>query len=170
VAPVLRESEGRTYLPARYIAEGLGFEVDWDGKNSAVICWPKGTARPDVSDVIDYIKTPNQPPAGYTYSNGYYLPISTDLQIDPCKEIVYGVEMDAMVRLWKPLDKQYQDLSDMLLCKFDDSTVGTLIVYVKQKQTRDQDLPFKSWYVNGFKLEVGGDSGDEVVRVLVRKV
>jgi len=35
VAPVLRQ--GRTYLPARYVAESFGFRVDWDQAAQAVI-------------------------------------------------------------------------------------------------------------------------------------
>ncbi|MCL6478408.1 MAG: copper amine oxidase N-terminal domain-containing protein [Peptococcaceae bacterium] len=56
VAPVLNESEGRTYLPARYIAEGLGYEVAWDEATQIVLCWPKGTQKPDISAVKQYLK------------------------------------------------------------------------------------------------------------------
>ncbi len=56
VAPILSESEGRTYLPARYIAEGLGFEVDWDEATRTVLCWPRGEARPEVSTVKQYVR------------------------------------------------------------------------------------------------------------------
>jgi hypothetical protein len=170
VAPVLRESEGRTYLPARYIAEGLGFEVDWDGKNSAVICWPKGSVRPDVSDVIDYIKMPNQPPAGYTESNGYYLPINTDMRIDPCEEIVYGVEMDVLVHLWKPLEKQYNELANILMSKFDKEVVNTVMEYVKQKKARNEDLPEKAWTVNKLNIEVRSPAGSDGIGIMVRRI
>jgi hypothetical protein len=170
VAPVLRESEGRTYLPARHIAEGLGFEVDWDGKNSAVICWPKGSVRPDVSDVIDYIKMPNQPPAGYTESNGYYLPINTDMRIDPCEEIVYGVEMDVLVHLWKPLEKQYNELANILMSKFDKEVVNTVMEYVKQKKARNEDLPEKAWTVNKLNIEVRSPAGSDGIGIMVRRI
>ena len=53
VAPMLRE--GRTYLPARWVAEALGYEVAWDAENGIVLCWPKGAEKPDVSNIIDYI-------------------------------------------------------------------------------------------------------------------
>lgn len=56
VAPILNEKEGRTYLPARYIAEGLGFEVAWDEATQTVLCWPKGTTRPEVSAVQQHVK------------------------------------------------------------------------------------------------------------------
>jgi len=53
VAPLIRV--GRTYLPAWFVAEALGYKVGWDSKNNAVICWPKGTEQPDISSVVGYV-------------------------------------------------------------------------------------------------------------------
>ncbi|SFH34099.1 Copper amine oxidase N-terminal domain-containing protein [Desulfotomaculum arcticum] len=53
VTPLLRQ--GRTYLPARFVAEALGYQVEWLPENNIVLCWPKGTKKPDVSSVIEYI-------------------------------------------------------------------------------------------------------------------
>ncbi|MFZ5650840.1 MAG: copper amine oxidase N-terminal domain-containing protein [Bacillota bacterium] len=61
VAPILNETEGRTYLPARYIAEGLGFEVGWDPATETVLCWPRGEAKPDVSAVKQYVENIKKP-------------------------------------------------------------------------------------------------------------
>ncbi|MCR4441867.1 MAG: copper amine oxidase N-terminal domain-containing protein [Peptococcaceae bacterium] len=53
VAPVIKsEPSWRTYLPARFVAEGLGYEVDWDADTRTVICWPKGEPKPDVSAAV----------------------------------------------------------------------------------------------------------------------
>lgn len=54
VAPVIRDA--RTFLPARFVAEALGYQVDWDAANQVVICWPKGTEKPDFAAVIDHLK------------------------------------------------------------------------------------------------------------------
>jgi len=53
VAPLLKQS--RTYLPARWVAEALGYQVSWDAENKVVLCWPKGTEKPDVSNVVEYV-------------------------------------------------------------------------------------------------------------------
>jgi hypothetical protein len=53
VAPVIRDK--RTFLPARFVAEALGYQVDWDPVNNIVICWPKGTEKPDVKPIIDHL-------------------------------------------------------------------------------------------------------------------
>ena len=38
VAPV--EREGRVFLPARYVAEALGYEVGWVESRQQVVVWP----------------------------------------------------------------------------------------------------------------------------------
>ena len=40
VAPVIKN--GRTYLPARYVAEALGYQVGWDANTQAVLIGPPG--------------------------------------------------------------------------------------------------------------------------------
>lgn len=50
VAPQLKS--GRTFLPARYVAEGLGYQVKWDAETQAVICWPEGEPEPDITAVL----------------------------------------------------------------------------------------------------------------------
>ncbi len=53
VAPMLRND--RTFLPARFVAQALGYEVAWDEQTQTVICWPKGESKPDISQVINYL-------------------------------------------------------------------------------------------------------------------
>jgi len=53
VAPLARQ--GRTYLPARWVAEALGYQVDWLPENNIVLCYPKGAEKPDLSAVIEHI-------------------------------------------------------------------------------------------------------------------
>ncbi|MCG0278212.1 MAG: copper amine oxidase N-terminal domain-containing protein [Thermanaeromonas sp.] len=54
VIPVLRD--GRVYLPARYVAEALGYEVGWDDGNQVIYLWPKGDPRPDVGKAVELFK------------------------------------------------------------------------------------------------------------------
>ncbi|MEG6617487.1 copper amine oxidase N-terminal domain-containing protein [Peptococcaceae bacterium 1198_IL3148] len=53
VAPMLKT--GRTYLPARYVAEALGYQVAWDATNGMVIAYPAGQEQPDISTVVDFV-------------------------------------------------------------------------------------------------------------------
>lgn len=45
VAPALKPP-GRTFLPARFVAEALGYKVEWLPEKSLVLCWPKDKPRP----------------------------------------------------------------------------------------------------------------------------
>lgn len=58
VAPEIKS--GRTMLLARYVAEGLGYEVGWDAVRKLVICWEEGTPQPDMSKITKEIED-NQP-------------------------------------------------------------------------------------------------------------
>lgn len=40
---------GRTMLPARFVAEALGYQVDWDPAERLVLCWKK--TKPSFADV-----------------------------------------------------------------------------------------------------------------------
>ena len=66
VAPQMKQN--RTFLPARYVAEALGYDVQWDAKDNVVLCYPKGTTPPDINKVVQYVQnnpapvvTPPQP-------------------------------------------------------------------------------------------------------------
>ncbi|MGB9825322.1 MAG: copper amine oxidase N-terminal domain-containing protein [Desulfofundulus sp.] len=61
VSPLSRGD--RTFLPARWVAEALGYQVDWDPKLNLVICWPKGEPEPDLSAVKQYLneQKPEEP-------------------------------------------------------------------------------------------------------------
>lgn len=60
VAPII-QPPGRTMLPARYVAEGLGYIVEWDAENQLVIAYPEGQAKPDFKKVIEIIKQTENP-------------------------------------------------------------------------------------------------------------
>ncbi|MGB4509091.1 MAG: copper amine oxidase N-terminal domain-containing protein, partial [Syntrophomonadaceae bacterium] len=56
VAPMIVDP-GRTMLPARYVAEGLGFTVDWDDQNRLVVVYPEGSEKPDLQAILAKIKS-----------------------------------------------------------------------------------------------------------------
>ena len=60
VAPII-QPPGRTMLPARYVAEGLGYIVEWDAQNQLVIAYPEGQPKPDFKKVIEIIKQTENP-------------------------------------------------------------------------------------------------------------
>ena len=50
VSPLKRAD--RVMLPARFVAEALGYQVAWDKQNSAVIIFPVGGHRPEISNLF----------------------------------------------------------------------------------------------------------------------
>jgi len=59
VAPLIADP-GRTMLPARYVAEGLGFKVDWDAENQLVIAYPEGQSKPELENILKKINLNTQ--------------------------------------------------------------------------------------------------------------
>ncbi|MGB9886830.1 MAG: copper amine oxidase N-terminal domain-containing protein [Moorellales bacterium] len=65
VAPQLKT--GRAFLPARWVAEALGYQVEWIPDGELVVCWPKGEPRPEAD--IEAVKKAlypyeTEPPGG----------------------------------------------------------------------------------------------------------
>lgn len=54
VSPELKN--GRTMLLARYVAEGLGYTVEWDSASQMVICYPLGIQKPDLTRISEEIE------------------------------------------------------------------------------------------------------------------
>ena len=53
VAPLIQND--RTMLPARFVAEALGYQVDWRSEQRAVVIWPKGAPKPDIGKVLEHL-------------------------------------------------------------------------------------------------------------------
>ena len=172
VAPLLKKD--RTFLPARYTAEGLGYQVDWDEATQTVVCWPAGQPKPDVSGAIDYfnnfVQTPQTPqqPVTDSNSNGYTVPSKTDLHVDirPANDNPNKVDIDLCIRLEKPLEQQYQDAYSIITSKFGEKIAKEIVDYAKQKQKRFDNLPSKYWQVNGQKINVGSNPGDYWIEII----
>jgi hypothetical protein len=139
VAPVLKSD--RTFLPARYVAEGLGYEVGWDDATQTVVCWPAGQPQPDVSAAVDWLNNqeavpPAQSPVTGSKINGYTIPAKTDLKIaNYAKEASDGKWMVFSINLKTgDLQQQYADAQSIMLQTVDRATVAESIDYAKKMQ------------------------------------
>lgn len=158
VAPMLVDP-GRTMLPARFVAEGLGYEVDWDDATQTVICWPAGEPKPDVKVAVDYLTRIDQPVQGKTV-NGYVIPEHTFLYISTTgyknsDSIVFSIQLNKGF-----LQQQYADAQAILSQALDADTVDAVMSYAKQASVRDKDNrlpPIKTFYSpNGMAVRVAG--------------
>jgi hypothetical protein len=101
VAPVI--NNGRTYLPARWVANALGYQVDWDvATDKIVIIWPKGELLPDFSNVTKVVNLQ------VSEANGFTIPARTKLGIDT------GIGATADVPLSFVIDTKKGDVQSQL--------------------------------------------------------
>jgi len=172
VAPMLVDP-GRTMLPARYVAEGLGYEVDWDAANQTVVCWPAGEPKPDVSAAVEYLNKqvePVNPPVqpGETV-NGYVVPANTDLNVSKTgynnsRSIVFNILLKK-----GNLQQQYADAESILLQTVDADTVNAAIDFAKVIQ--EALLSGKPWDIktftspNGMNVRVSAGWGGTSVQI-----
>ncbi|TEB04708.1 hypothetical protein Psch_03470 [Pelotomaculum schinkii] len=180
VAPVL--TSDRTFLPARYVAEGLGYEVAWDETTQTVVCWPAGQPKPDVSAAVEYLSQVQEQPQANQYIPAGWEQVSysgVSAYIPPGAENrykgVYFMEKGIMVQ-FDDADaltisypcKQYSDektdqvAKDLLLANIGGpDLVQQIWEYGAQKTTRGYLLPFKLFPgTEKFKeIQVGNDDG-----------
>lgn len=163
VSPVLVDP-GRTMLPARVVAEGLGYEVGWDEATRTVICWPAGEPKPDVKVAVDWLTRIVQPAQGKTV-NGYVIPAHTFLYVspvvgdeDPNGYIVFSIQLDKGF-----LQQQYADAQMILSQALDVDTVAKAIDYAKQVENAYKNpcyCPTTTYTSpNGMAVRVGDGGG-----------
>jgi hypothetical protein len=178
VAPTLQSD--RTFLPARYVAEGLGYQVSWDGVTQTVVCWPAGQPQPDVSAAVNYLNSqaqqqPVQQPAQIEGNmvNGYIIPAKTDLFIfNQAKSATDGKLMFFQIQLKKgSLQQQYADAQSILSQTLDADTVNAAIDFAKQTQdvllsnNPDLRISLKTFNSsNGMAVRVGAGMGGSSIQ------
>lgn len=176
VSPILQEDEGRTYLPARYVAEALGYQVDWDEAAQTVLCWPRGEVKPDITSVKQKAvddrlkmegKSPQEPqkpevPAGYWRTSvGYMVPKETKLEIED-KEV--DVNITLMIVITRgDLETQFKQAEDILAGVHGRETAKEALNYARKKTIPEFDLEsnyfgnvrvYSSWNVPCIYVEV----------------
>lgn len=177
VAPLLRSD--RTFLPARFVAEGLGYQVDWDEATQTVVCWPAGQEKPDVSAAVEYLtqfveQQPQQPvqqPVKGNKVNGYVVPANTDLHVSTTgynykDSIVFSIDIKK-----GNLEQKYADAESILLQTLDADTTAKAIDYAKQVEYAIKNISRENPIYcptatftspSGMAVRVGGGGGDSV--------
>lgn len=98
VAPLVRN--GRTYLPARWVAEAFGYVVGWDEKARAVTVYPPDQEPPEVKPVeqpkppVEPPKPPVQPPVAGKVSLKD-MPVLSDADLD-----AMGIKKIPLIKEW----------------------------------------------------------------------
>ena len=167
VAPVI--NNGRTYMPARWVANALGYQVDWNAAYQIVIIWPNGTTEPDYSNVISQAQQASQQSVpGYTIPAGTQVTINSSAT-DPGK-VGQDVDIEVvlhMIGVTEPISQQVSDLQNILSQHLDQDAVQQIMVVVNQKIAAGANSPIvDKWFkLDGKSESVLSDSGDIYVAV-----
>ncbi|KXG73989.1 Protease inhibitor [Fervidicola ferrireducens] len=156
----------RTLVPLRFISETLGATVKWDEKSWSVFITT--SKEQPLMKTIEEIK-----------NSSNLKTIYVDVGSIEDEEVQRGEKLyvDIMIMLpdvWgpsnvKPLEEQYRDAKKVLLHFVDEKTADEVIAYVRQKDTKRKELPFKSFYYGNWRIEAGGSLGNSpLIEVWVR--
>jgi len=164
VSPEVRT--GRTYLPARFVAEALGYEVAWDAKTNTIICWPKGEPKPDIASIIEYVKKQETE----TYQlNGYTIPKDTGDITDVYEYEPAKIELHLTLRVDRPLEPQWATAEKILSSKLSKSTVDRIMGLIKQKTEVDDGIPNGvEWFkADGKEFRVEAYDGEYIISICI---
>lgn len=123
------KKEGRTFVPARFVSQALGADVEWDEAVTTVYITTGGK---------DEVK-----PGGTEDVGGFIVPLDVDLL---AFESDYGGARVAWFEvnlLREDVEKQIEDLEKILSQKCDKATVDEVIAHISKKTERFQLLEEK---------------------------
>jgi hypothetical protein len=130
--------EDRTFVPIRFVSEGLGARVEWD---SAV-----RTVYIDTREKGD-IKDDTPKDGSIIEEDGYLVPNDTNIIIAKARDSKV-VETYISINFMRPnFEKQIEDLVFALENKFGKDIANEVRKHVEQKKSRWHELPEKYIYV-----------------------
>ncbi|AEG60899.1 copper amine oxidase N-terminal domain-containing protein [Desulforamulus ruminis] len=133
---------GQSYLPLRYTAENLGYEVSFDEANGAV----RLTAR------------------DFFTREGYTIPLAAS--ITAIRFYPADIEMELLVDLQKPAPAQpLEEARNILASKFGETAAEEVIQYLKANLSHGDSIPMKG-FMRG-KISAGSFQGDSLAVIRV---
>ncbi|MGZ9584932.1 stalk domain-containing protein [Paenibacillus marinisediminis] len=151
----------RTFVPIRFVSEGLGATVKYDTKiNTVYISTPEYTGGTGDKDMV----------IEDMYGFKVALFTGSTLNIERGDYDEYGTKNRALLNFVLAMDRvdgdyemQIQEVEDILRQKIDSDTVDDVMEYIRKKKTREIELEQK-WFSDGtYRVKVGspayGDTG-----------
>jgi hypothetical protein len=182
VAPAVRDK--RTFLPARFVAEALGYQVAWDAVHQVVVAWPAGQPKPDVALVISHLgagkpdgATGIHPVLGrYTVQNGYNIPVQHNFWTQDSDGKFTGdginyAELSVAFSIERAnVDQNFKAMRAVLESKFSKADVDLMLNRFNHKvATRDAMVSVKSerLVVGGKDITVGSPGNNSIICVRI---
>ncbi|GAA0388136.1 copper amine oxidase N-terminal domain-containing protein [Paenibacillus motobuensis] len=175
----LRKSN-RTFVPLRFVSEGLGAKVKWDSANYTVeITTGDGTTASSGETKNDPTKpgsknfdwdaweasrsvegkTEKKTSEGFSFYTNY----KSDLVVmDGKYQENHGLIINIIITYGNVggdnIEAKVKDLESILLQKIDETTVEAVLKYVKQKKAREDELPEKIFKDDTYEVIVQSKS------------
>jgi hypothetical protein len=137
VEPFILKAEGRTYIPARYLTEGLNYTIDFaqDGKVMFICSFTKGQSQAEMKAVLNeiveankqVINKPQQPgtlPPGVRNMPAWgklpTIPVEKGVEVDPPITMTHVYDIDIDTAISGAIDNGCAILADIM----DDPSAG----------------------------------------------
>lgn len=154
VAPELMNS--RTYLPARFVAEALGYQVEFvDG---LVVCFPEGTEKPDLTTVKQYLNT--------KILNGYKVPNNPSVTVEELKEKQVEITIGIVIPN-RDVAKQCDEAEQILASKLGADFAKKVVDIARTKTQAKVQLGETLTGPNGEAVRVISSWGSPVIGITV---
>jgi Copper amine oxidase N-terminal domain len=142
----------RTFVPVRYVSEGLGATVEWDESINTVYI---DTTTIAAEAEIDRSKPWKEEYYGFTVTHNTGSKLSTrkgSYEEDPTYSVLMlTINFDTNDANY---DMQVKEVEEILKQQVDKNTVDELIKFVKRKTAKDQELGFKEFIDDTYNIAV----------------
>ena len=149
-------SENRTFVPARYVAEAFGATVEW---------------RSATRTVSITIEKPTKETGDTRNVNGFIVPKDIELRVAESKNSEFIETIFALSFYYGDMEKQKDELEQILLQRLNNDTVTAVIDHVRPKMKPDDVIEEKMIYdkKTGQYLIIGRSTANSIAIYLYRE-
>lgn len=161
---------GRTFVPLRFVSEGLGASVKWDSKVSTVYISTSGfvddVKKPETDETKDEVYEET--------IHGFKVKQNTGSELDIWKgtgekgSSLFILSITFSTR-GSDYGMQVQEVEDILSQKVDAKTVASIMNYVKTKKKEEPELPLKKFKDDTYEIYVMSNINSSIVLTIFNK-
>ncbi len=161
---------GRTFVPLRFVSEGLGASVKWDSAVSTVYISTSGfvddVKKPETDETKDEVYEET--------IHGFKVKQNTGSELDIWKgtgekgSSLFILSITFSTR-GSDYGMQVQEVEDILSQKVDAKTVASIMNYVKTKKKEEPELPLKKFKDDTYEIYVMSNINSSIVLTIFNK-
>ncbi|ETT30089.1 MULTISPECIES: copper amine oxidase N-terminal domain-containing protein [unclassified Paenibacillus] len=158
---------GRTFVPLKFVSEGLGVGVNWDQRvSTAYISTDGKTPVISSAPAKGTPKTSN----GFTYytDTGSMLQVNSSTENPPKGKAVLVILVDFEIE-GADYAMQMKEAEAIMRQKIEPATVDAMLDYVAPKKTVEYNLPFRTFEDAKYKINVSSTEYNALVFTIYRK-